>query len=83
MKLYLLRPIDDHPAWEPWYDKAFGFVVRAPDEATARQMAQGAGGDEVGYTNTIPAWTEADMTTCVELTADGPAEVIIGDLRMA
>jgi pyocin large subunit-like protein len=83
MKLYLLRPVEDHPHWEPWYDKAFGFVVRAPDEAAARALAQADGGDEGGYTNTKPAWTEADMATCVEPTADGPAGVIIRDFWAA
>lgn len=37
MKLWLLRPVvgldeNDNPWW-PWYDKAFGFVVRAETEA--------------------------------------------------
>lgn len=32
--------------WEPWYDKAFGFVVAAPDEALARRLANEDAGDE-------------------------------------
>lgn len=37
MRLWELRPIDkDSGPWEPWYDKAFGFVVRADTEAQAR-----------------------------------------------
>lgn len=36
MKLWLLRPIKD---WIPWYDKSFGFVIRAESEDAAREMA--------------------------------------------
>jgi len=51
MPLWLLRPREDLPVednpWEPWYDKAFGFVVRAKTEAIARQLANADGGAEV------------------------------------
>jgi hypothetical protein len=83
MKLYLLRPIDDHPAWEPWCDKAFGFVARATDEAHARRLAQAKGGDETGYKDAVPAWTDPSMSTCVELTVEGEAGVIIQDFARA
>lgn len=36
MKIWLLRPIDGCDEWNPWYDKAFGFVVRAAREQEAR-----------------------------------------------
>lgn len=41
MKLWLLRPIETEGPnlWDPWYDKAFGFVVRAKN---------GKGGASVG-----------------------------------
>ena len=29
MRLWLLRPVEGDSLWDPWYDKAFGFVVRA------------------------------------------------------
>jgi len=50
MKLWLLRPVDglkknDNP-WKPWYDKAFGFVVRADTEEEARALAHADAGDE-------------------------------------
>ena len=50
MKLWLLRPVDglaknDNP-WEPWYDKAFCFVVRAETDTEARDMAHAEAGDE-------------------------------------
>ena len=46
MKLWILRPIEGSPYWEPWYDKAFGFVVRAKDEKEARMIAYRDQGDE-------------------------------------
>lgn len=47
MNLYLLRPRDEHHGpWEPWFDKVFGFVVRADTEAEARAVADTHGGDE-------------------------------------
>jgi hypothetical protein len=50
MTLWLLRPvenlpIDDNP-WDPWYDKAFGFVILAETEADARALADKNAGDE-------------------------------------
>ncbi len=49
MKLYELRLAeelseDGHP-WRPWYDKAFGFVVRAETPERARQIAALLRGD--------------------------------------
>jgi len=90
MKLWLLRPIEGANAvglWDPWYDRAFGFVVRAKTEKKARASAQEQGGDEVrGATYDSPdepAWTSSDHSTCRELTADGEAEVIMQDFYAA
>ena len=51
MKLWLLRPREDLPydkdPWEPWYDKAFGFVVRAETEERARAIGQESGMAEI------------------------------------
>jgi hypothetical protein len=44
MKLWLLRPKEGRSHWEPWYDKAFGFVVRANSETEARKLASGDAG---------------------------------------
>lgn len=94
MKLWLLRPADglaknDNP-WEPWYDKAFGFVVRAETEAKARDMAHAGAGDEnrgmfLGEktADTNEPWRNAKYSTCVELTAEGPAEVVMQDFASA
>ncbi len=94
MKLWLLRPAEklpkDNNPWDPWYDKAFGFVVRAETEADARERAQENGGDEVGSffpflpdANIIPAWTDSKLSTCVELSAEGDVEIIIRDFASA
>ena len=51
MKLFHLYPkenIEGENPWSPWYDKAFGFVVRAETEEEARKLANEEGGDEVG-----------------------------------
>ena len=89
-KLWLLRPVqgdDETGLWNPWYDKAFGFVVRAETEEEARDLAQKEGGDEVygiSYSSPKgPAWTSSDHSTCRELTADGEAEVIMQDYHAA
>jgi len=101
MNIYLLRPIavaDGAPwPWSPWYDKAFGFVVRAETEEEARQLADAEAGDEnnavnaEGYYIYGPAaakqerhpWLLAEFSTCVILTADGDAGVIIKDFASA
>ena len=78
MKLWLLRPIDGVKDWEPWYDKAFGNVVRAEDETGARELAalkEGAEGKD--------AWLNNKKSTCIELTTEGKAEHIIQDFAAA
>lgn len=86
MKLWLLRPVEGSEHWEPWHDKAFGFVIRAETEEAARALAQEKGGDEAGtgyhrvYTD---AWTNPVHSTCVEVTTEGPPEVILRDFASA
>ena len=94
MKLWILRPVDglaktDNP-WEPWYDKAFGFVVRAETEAEARDLADADAGDEnrgefMGRStaNTKAPWKDAAYSTCVELLPEGAAEVVMKDFASA
>lgn len=94
MKLWLLRPVDglkknDNP-WEPWYDKAFGFVVRAETEEEARALAHADAGDENRgefMSRTIAAtkqpWMDAKYSTCVELLPEGAAEVVMKDFASA
>ena len=93
MKIWLLRPIEtNRSAWEPWYDKAFGFVIQASDEREARELANDNGGDEVGlrirstrvYRTGGDPWLDPKQSTCEELGAEGTeAEVIIRDFASA
>ncbi len=74
MKLWILTPVKgldkkDNP-WEPWYDKAFGFVVRAETEEEAREFAHSNAGDEnrgeslsTKTTNTDQPWKDAKYST--------------------
>lgn len=91
MKLWLLRPVGydprnpfrnptltPHNPWSPWYDKAFGFVVRAWDEASARELAAVEAGDEKAI-----AWLDETLSTCEELLPDGDAVIIVQDLASA
>lgn len=75
MKLWILRPIN---AWEPWYDKAFGFVVRAETEDAARTLASEQAGDELSH-----SWMMSSRTSCVPLEQEGEAAVIIRDFAAA
>ena len=94
MKLWLLRPSanvakGDDP-WTPWYDKAFGFIVRAETETAAREIAHAYAGDEnrgefLGkrITETYAPWKEAKYSTCVELSAEGPEGLMMMDFKSA
>lgn len=94
MKLWKLTnretlPENDDP-WDPWYDKAFGFVVRAETEEDARKIAdKNAGGENRGefmdrrIANTNHPWLYAKYSTCEELTADGEAGMILRDFHAA
>jgi hypothetical protein len=75
MKLWLLQVND---AQEPWFDRMFGFVIRAKDEGAARRLASLRAGDEGPE-----AWLSPAHSTCVELKADGPEEVIMEDYNPA
>ena len=67
--LWLLKPIK---GWKPWYDKAFGFVVRAQTEQEARKFASSECGDEGP-----DVWLQPGVTTCVKLTDEGGTGVIL------
>lgn len=77
MKLWLLQPIELLTTlWNPWYDKVFGFVVRAENETEARKAAAAKAGDE-----TPEAWLNSHHSTCVELLPDGKPGVLLTDHR--
>jgi len=92
MKLWLLRaqknlPRGDDP-WEPWYDKTFGFVVRAETEKEARKFAHDNAGDENRgrlFSNKAAAtktpWLEAKYSTCTELSVKGDIGVVLKDFQ--
>lgn len=84
MKLWRLQPQDERPEgndpWTPWYDKCFGFVIRAPDEDVARRIAatrrpwtEGGSFGEEGP----EAWLDPTLSECQELTPDGEPEVLL------
>lgn len=80
MKLYLLRPIHkegDDP-WDPWYDKCFGFVVRASSSEKARELASKENGDEGAK-----VWLDPSYSTCAELATRGGEMVVIKDFAAA
>lgn len=86
MKLWLLKAREQTNAWKPWYDKAFGFVVRAETEDQARAFAQKEGGDEVRDYRAgkeVPAWTDPNLSTCEELIAAGEPGVVLRDFAAA
>ena len=93
MKVWLLRPVG-HPSayfgpWVPWYDKCFGMVVRAADEDFARTLAHEEAheeGHEEGHDENIGGrrpWLDPALSTCVELTGEGDACVVIRDIHHA
>ena len=90
MKIFELRPKqdldkNDNP-WEPWYDKCFGFIVRAETEVKARKYAAKNAGDEDKseyvdgkYIRINHVWLEEKYSTCVELNSEGDAGIIMID----
>lgn len=86
MKLWILEPLDIEAA--PWegslVDKRIKFVIRADSEKEARELAQKDGMDELHTRNRDHqwhseaqlVWTNPELVSCKELTADGPAEII-------
>lgn len=94
MKLWLLKaqenlPDGDDP-WEPWYDKSFGFVVRAETEERARQLAHNNAGDEnlgeflrTKIADTKQPWLDSKYSQCAELLQDGEAEMVLQDFHAA
>ncbi len=85
MKLWLLKARKDLPSgdspWEPWYDKHFGFVVRAETEEQARQIAH----ESAGYENygQLQPWLNSKYSECAELLQDGAAGMVLEDFHAA
>jgi len=82
MNLWILRPVKNLPRnrspWELWYDKCFGFVIRAENEKEAREIAAKERGDE-----DKKAWLSSEYSTCKVLFASGEKGMIIEDVWVA
>lgn len=92
MKLWLLKPVEglkENNPWNPWYDKAFGFVVRAESEDVARKIANSSGGSETGpirtkvYRTGGDPWLDKTLSTCEELLPDGKVGLVMRDFASA
>lgn len=94
MKLFLLRPVESLPLsdnpWDPWYDKCFGFIVRAMHERHARELAHSEARDEncgeflpKAISKTKTPWLDKNYSTCIELRPNGAQGVIMADVRPA
>lgn len=93
MSLWLLRPVPNrikgNDPWDPWYNKAFGFVVRAETEEQARRLAETDAGCEsrhpvAAHEHTrFEPWRDPFFSTCTPLTTDGPEVVVICDFASA
>ena len=85
MKLYLLKPVEDilivDNPWGAWFDRCFGFVVRAENEQEARKIATKNSGDEKFENKNC--WLDPFLSNCTELTSEGEKGLIIRDHRGA
>lgn len=85
-KLWILGVLNKQPKgndpFDPWYDKAFGFVVRAATEDHARHIAADNQGDE-GHGMKDSPWLNPKHTTCEELLPTGEVGMILCDFKSA
>jgi len=83
MKLWLLRPAKEKKGgpWDPWFDKSFGFVVRAETEEKAREIADDNAGDE--NRDAKHPWLKSRYASCEELTPNGEEDLIMKDFASA
>lgn len=84
-KLFILRPKGyntsfEEGAWDPWYDKAFGYVICAESELEARTIAS----SDTQYDETLAAaWLDKKQSTCKELVAGRSTGIIMKDFAAA
>ena len=88
MELWLLRPVTggaEEGPWNPWFDKAFGFVICAETEARARMIASENGGKENPTYNKPDGspWLDPTLSTCIPLRAGDTEAVVIQDFAAA
>lgn len=90
MKLFELRPAKnlvkgDNP-WDPWFDKYFGYVIRAENESEARKIAHLNEFNEDDDPSIFPItshWLDEKYSTCIELTSGGDSGIIMSDFARA
>lgn len=69
MALWLIKRLSPS-----YVDEAQGFVICAPNEASAREIANRHHGDEdVGF------WTNPAFASCEPISTEGPEELILRD----
>lgn len=80
LRLWLLRPVGypkpTYPAWDTWYDRCFGMVVVAYDEAQARDIAWRFAGVEG-----IEVWRDPEVTTCTSSFTYSEPSLVLRDFR--
>ncbi len=89
MRLWKLTPRHDslwwceegRDPWHPHYDRAFGFLVRAPDEEAARWLAHQGAGEENGALEGVSPWLDDGYSRCEEVRADGAEEILLVNFR--
>ncbi len=89
MRLWKLTPrhdalwwcVEGKDPWEPPHDKAFGFVVRAPDEEGARWLAHEAAGRENEWRGEARPWLDTHYSVCEEIPPEGPQGVVLVNFR--
>lgn len=90
MRLWKLTPrhgtlwscVEGKDPWQPPQGRVFGLVVRAADGDEARWLAHQAAGDENTALDGVQPWLDDGYSECVELRADGPAEVLLVNYRL-
>jgi hypothetical protein len=75
--------VEGKDPWQPAYDRAFGFVVRAVSEEEARWQAHQAAGEENGTISGVSPWLDVAYSNCEELRGDGSNEVVLVNFRHA
>jgi hypothetical protein len=75
--------VEGKDPWQPPYDRAFGFVVRAASEEEARWQAHQAGGEENGTMEGVSPWLDGAYSSCEQIRDDGSSEVILVNFRHA
>lgn len=75
--------VEGKDPWQPPFDCAFGFVVRASDEEEARWTAHQAGGEENAALPDVSPWLDAAYSACEKLDPEGSPEVLLVNFRHA